>query len=44
MDAGAAVGQFIGNSIHTISTLPPAELIAGLVILVVGLMILKRAF
>ncbi len=44
VDAGAALGQFIDNSIHTLSTMPPAELIAGFVILVVGLMILKRAF
>jgi hypothetical protein len=44
VDAGAAVGQFITNSIHTLSTMPPAELVLGFVVLVVGLMILKRAF
>ena len=44
VDAGAAIGQFITNSIHTISTLPPTTLIAGFVILVLGLIVLRRAF
>jgi hypothetical protein len=43
-DAGAAIGQFIGNSIHTISTLPPSTLIVGFVVIVLGLLFLKRAF
>jgi hypothetical protein len=43
-DAGAAIGQFIGNSIHTISTLPPSTLIIGFVVIVLGLLFLKRAF
>jgi hypothetical protein len=44
MDAGAALGQFIGNSVHTISTLPPSTLIIGFVVIVLGLLFLKRAF
>jgi hypothetical protein len=43
-DAGAAIGQFIGNSVHTISTLPPSTLIIGFVVIVLGLLFLKRAF
>ena len=42
MDVGASVGQFVNNSVHTISTLPPAVLIAAA--LVLGFLILKRAF
>jgi hypothetical protein len=44
MDAGAAFGQFISNSIHTISSLPPSTLIIGAVVIVLGLIFLKRAF
>jgi hypothetical protein len=44
MDAGAAIGQFIGNSVHTISTLPTTTLIAGFVVIVLGLYLMKRAF
>jgi hypothetical protein len=42
MDVGSSVGQFVNNSVHTISTLPPAVLIAAA--LVLGFLILKRAF
>ena len=44
MDAGAAFGQFISNSVHTISSLPPSTLIIGFVVIVLGLIFLKRAF
>jgi hypothetical protein len=44
MDAGAAFGQFISNSVHTISSLPPSTLIIGAVVIVLGLLFLKRAF
>ena len=44
MDAGAAVGQFFDNAVRTISTMPPAELALLVVVVVVGLLIFKRAF
>jgi hypothetical protein len=44
IDLGGSVGQFITNSVHTISTMPPAYLLVGLVVVVLGLMLLKRAF
>ena len=44
IDAGAAFGQFVSNSIHTISTLPPGQLLLLAAIVVVGLVIFKRAF
>jgi len=44
VDMGAAIGQFFTDSAHTVSTLPPATLLVGFVILVVGLYVLKRAF
>ncbi|HEY3164165.1 MAG TPA: hypothetical protein VGJ71_07370 [Candidatus Limnocylindrales bacterium] len=44
MDAGAAFGQFIDNAVHTVSTMPPAQLALLVVIVVVGLLIFKRAF
>ena len=44
MDAGAAFGQFIDNAVHTVSTMPPAQLALLAVIVIVGLVIFKRAF
>lgn len=44
MDVGASLGQFLTDSAHTLSTMPPAALLAGFVVIVIGLMILKRAF
>jgi hypothetical protein len=44
MDAGAAFGQFVNNAVHTISTMPPTQLALLVVIVVVGLVIFKRAF
>jgi hypothetical protein len=44
MDAGVAIGQFFGNAVHTISTMPPTQLALLVVIVVVGLVIFKRAF
>ena len=43
VDVGASVGQFVNNSMHTLSTVPPAYLVAGVVI-VLGLILLRRAF
>ena len=43
-DVGASLGQFVTDSAHTISTMPPAALLAGIVIIFLGLMVLKRVF
>ena len=44
MDVGASLGQFVNDSAYTISTMPPAALLAGVVVIVIGLMMLKRVF
>jgi hypothetical protein len=44
MDAGAAFGQFISDTVNNISALPPTTLLAGIVVIVIGFIILKRAF
>lgn len=44
VDVGSAMGQFVTDSVQTISTLPPAMLVAGFVVIVLGLLLLKRAF
>jgi len=44
MDVGAQLSQFVTDSAHTISTTPPGILLLWLVVIVVGLMMLKRVF
>jgi hypothetical protein len=44
VDVGASLGQFVNDSAHTISTMPPAALLAGLVVVVLGLVMLRRVF
>ena len=44
MDAGAALGNFVDNAASTISTMPPAQLAFLVIAVIVGLVILKRAF
>jgi hypothetical protein len=44
MDAGAAFGQFITDTVNNISALPPTTIFLGIVAIVVGFIILKRAF
>jgi hypothetical protein len=44
MDVGASLSQLVTDSAHTISTLPPAALVAGVVLIFLGLMFLRRAF
>jgi hypothetical protein len=43
-DVGASLGQFVNDSARTISTMPPAALLAAVVIIFLGLMVLKRVF
>jgi len=44
MDIGASLSQLVTDSAHTIQTTPPGILLLGLVVIVVGLMMLKRVF
>jgi hypothetical protein len=44
LDMGASVSQFVTNSVHTISALPPAYLVAGAIVIFLGLILLRRAF
>jgi hypothetical protein len=43
VDVGAQVSDAIGNAAHTISSMPPAELVVAAVLIVVGLALLRRA-
>jgi hypothetical protein len=43
-DVGAAASQFVNNAVNTISTMPPEMLLAIVVVLVLGLIVLRRAF
>ena len=43
-DMSAQIGQAVNDSIHTLSTLPPAALLGIVVAVIVGLWVLKRAF
>jgi hypothetical protein len=42
MDVGASLSELITDSVQTISTTPPGILVLAFVIIVVGLMMLKR--
>lgn len=44
VDMGASVSRFMTDSIHTISTMPPAYLVIGLIVVFLGLVMLRRAF
>jgi hypothetical protein len=44
LDIGATAGQFVNDSVHTLSTLPPAALLALAVVVVLGLVMLRKAF
>lgn len=44
VDVGASANQFITDSVHTLSTMPPAALLALVVVLFIGLVALRRAF
>jgi hypothetical protein len=44
VDMGASASQFLTDSVHTLSTLPPAALVGLVVIVFLGLVFLKRAF
>jgi hypothetical protein len=44
VDVGASLGQFVTDSANTISTMPPAALLVGAVVIVLGLIMLRRVF
>jgi hypothetical protein len=44
IDLGTGASQFLSDSVQTLSTLPPAGLLALAVAVVVGLLLLRRAF
>jgi len=44
VDVGASASQFITDSAHTLSTLPPAALLGLVVVVFLGLVFLRRAF
>lgn len=44
VDVGASMGQFVTDAGHTLSTMPPAYLLAGVVVIILGLIFLRRAF
>jgi hypothetical protein len=44
VDVGASASQFVTDTVHTLSTLPPAGLLALAVVIVLGLVFLRRAF
>jgi hypothetical protein len=44
VDVGASANQFIADSVNTLSSLPPAALLALVVVVFIGLIALKRAF
>lgn len=43
MDVGVAVGNWVSNAVHTVATMPPAELAFLVVVLIAGLFVVKRA-
>lgn len=44
LDAGAAIGQFVDNAAYTLSTMPPTQLALLMIVVIIGLVIFKRAF
>lgn len=44
VDVGATASQFITESMQTLSSMPPAALLALVVVVFIGLIALKRAF
>jgi hypothetical protein len=43
-DLGAGAAAFVSNTIHTVSALPPEQLVALVVVMLVGMVFLRRAF
>jgi hypothetical protein len=43
VDVGTTVSRFVTDSVHTLSTTPPGMLALGVVVVVLGLVFLRRA-
>jgi len=43
-DMTVQIGRTVNDSIHTLSTLPPSALLGIVVVIVIGLWVLRRAF
>jgi hypothetical protein len=43
-DMSVQIGRAVNDSIHTLSTMPPAALLGLIILVVIGLWVLKRAF
>jgi len=43
VDIGASVGDFIGNAVHTVSTMEPGMFLLWVVGIIVALAVLRRA-
>lgn len=44
VDLGATVGHWVSTTVTTLSAMPPLELLAIAVAVIVGLILLRRAF
>jgi hypothetical protein len=44
VDVGASASQFLTDTAHTLSTMPPAALLGLVVVIFLGLVFLRRAF
>jgi hypothetical protein len=44
MDAGAAIGQAVVHAVDTLAAMPPTQLVLLAIVIVVGCVILRRAF
>jgi len=43
-DLGAGAMAFVNHAVHTVSTMPPAQLALLAVVVILGLIFLRRAF
>ena len=43
-DAVAAFGQFVGDAVDRVAALPPSTIALAIIVILVGLLILRRAF
>lgn len=44
VDVGASVGSWVSSTVATVSAMPPLEILAIAVAVIVGLLLLRRAF
>lgn len=44
VDIGTSIGNWVSGTVATVSAMPPLELLAIAVVVIVGLVLLRRAF